>query len=155
MGTHPIFESDFDCLTESINRKCFSVDDAEWHRNQYYEVEYIFIQLERSHVQFNTEKTKIFSIQLLISKKILGYLKKKIKLPEIVAPSSVRKEFQMVAFGGFESPESFDSNEIVAKTIPAFLLERNHKDIKLDHLENIRNKYKNYGDELIFKSLGK
>ena len=64
----------------------------------------------------------------------------KIKLPEIVAPSSVRKEFQMVAFGGFESPESFDSNEIVAKTIPAFLVERNHKNIKLDHLENIRNK---------------
>ena len=64
----------------------------------------------------------------------------KIKLPEIVAPSSVRKEFQMEAFGDFESPESFDSNEIVAKTIPAFLFERNHKNIKLDHLENIRNK---------------
>merc|ERR1711914_47296 len=76
MGTHPIFESDFDCLTESISRKCFSVEGAEWHRNQYYEVEYISIQLERNHMQFNTEKTKIlFSTRLLILKKILGHLK--------------------------------------------------------------------------------
>lgn len=64
----------------------------------------------------------------------------KIKLPEIVAPSSVRKEFQLEAFDDFESPKSFDPNDIVAKTIPGFLFERNHKNIKLDHLENIRNK---------------
>ena len=56
-------------------------------------------------------------------------------ISEIVAPSSVRK-----AFGDYERPKSFDPNDIVAKTIPAFPFERNHKNIKLDHLENIRNK---------------
>ena len=68
----------------------------------------------------------------------------KINLPEIVPPSSVRKEFQLDAFGDFESPKSFDPNNIVAKTIPAFLFERNHKNIKLDHLENIRNKDRDF-----------
>merc|ERR1711990_133230 len=94
MGTHPIFESDFDCLTESINRKCFSVDGAEWHRNQYYEVGYISIQLERSHMQFNTEKTKIFSIQLLILKRILGYLKKKLNYLKLLRHQVFEKSFQ-------------------------------------------------------------
>merc|ERR1712168_1424356 len=94
MGTHPIFESDFDCLTESISRKCFSVDGAEWHRNQYYEVEFISIQLERNHMQFNTEKTKrIFSTQLLILKKILGYLKKKLNYLKLLRHQVSEKSF--------------------------------------------------------------
>merc|ERR1712131_33478 len=94
MGTHPIFESDFDCLTESINRKCFSVDGAEWHKNQYYEVEYIFIQLDHSHMLYNTEKTKIlFSIQLLISKKILGYQKKKLNCLKLLRHQVFEKSF--------------------------------------------------------------
>merc|ERR1711953_92999 len=94
MGTHPIFESDFDCLTESINRKCFSVDGAEWHRNQYYEVEYISIQLERSHMLLNTEKTKIFSTQLLILKRILGYLKKKLNCLKSLRHQVFEKSFK-------------------------------------------------------------
>jgi len=62
-----------------------------------------------------------------------------IALPEIIAPSSVRNDF--------ESLESFSPNDKVAKTIPAFLFERRSKNIKLDHLESLRSKSKSYGDE--------
>jgi len=79
----------------------------------------------------------------------------KIKLPEIVAPSRVRKQFELKAFEDIESLKSNEPNHILTKTMPAFIFERNHKNIKLDHLENIRNKYNSYGDELILESLGK
>ena len=59
-----------------------------------------------------------------------------IALPDIIAPSSVRNDF--------ESLESFSPNDKVAKTIPAFLFERRSKNIKLDHLESLRSKERDF-----------
>ena len=104
----------------------------------------------RSRIYFYTVRAQSHAVQHREDENFLDTIinieedswisEEKIKLPEIVAPSSVRKEFPMEAFGDFESTKSFDQNDIEAKTIPAFLFERNHKNIKLDHLENIRNK---------------
>ena len=60
----------------------------------------------------------------------------KLPMPEFISPSNVRNHF--------ESPKSVDPNDQVAKTIPAFIFERNHKNIKLDHLENINNKERDF-----------
>merc|ERR1711909_151652 len=35
MGTHPIFESDFDCLTESVYRNRFKMADQHAFKQQY------------------------------------------------------------------------------------------------------------------------
>ena len=104
---------------------------------------YFYTVRPQSHAVQHREDENSFLDTIINIEEDSWISEEKIKLPEIVAPSSVRKEFDLEAFGqleDFESPKSFDPNDIVTKTMPAFLFERNHKNIKLDHLENIRNK---------------
>ena len=104
---------------------------------------YFYTVRPQSHAVQHREDENSFLDTIINIEEDSWISEEKIKLPEIVAPSSVRKEFQLEAFGqleDFESPKSFDPNDLVTKTMPAFLFERNHKNIKLDHLENIRNK---------------
>ena len=72
---------------------------------------YLYTVRAQSHAVQHREDEKDFLDTIINIEEDSWISEEKIKLPEIVAPSSVRKEFQMEAFGDFERPKSFDPNE--------------------------------------------
>merc|ERR1712113_976093 len=51
MGTHPIFESDFDCLTDYKNCRFLKMSDSEDSDNEFKELFDVFDQVEEENLQ--------------------------------------------------------------------------------------------------------